>query len=83
MQNSLLLQQELHQLYTSKRHQNKKKRATQVFIQDGGSLTGDQGLQMLRKREVMQEPSSRSQQPAQCSNCNQEGHDRLKCPKKQ
>ena len=80
MQNSVLLQQELHQLHTSKKHQNEKKRTTQAFIQDGGSLTGDEGLQMLREREVMQELSSRSQWPARCSNCNQEGHNRLKCP---
>ena len=83
MQSSILLQQELHQLHTSKKHQNEKKRTTQAFIQDGGSLTGDQGLHMLREREVMQEPSSRSRRPARCSNCNQEGHNRLKCPKKQ
>ena len=52
IQNSLLLQQELHQLHTSKKHQNKKKKQ-HAFIQDGGSLTGDEGLQMPRKREVM------------------------------
>ena len=83
MQNSILLQQELHQLHTLKKHQNEKKKTTQAFIQDEGSLTGDEGLQRLRKREVLEEPSSRSQQPAQCSNCNQEGHNRLKCSRKQ
>ena len=80
MQNSILLQQELHQLHTSKKHQNEKKKTTRAFIQDGGSLTGDEGLQRLREREVLQEPSSRSRRPARCSNCNQEGHNRLKCP---
>ena len=83
MQNSILLQQELHQLHTSKKHQNEKKKTIQAFIQDRGSLTGDEGLQRLREREVLEEPLSRSQQPAWCSNCNQEGHNRLKCPRKQ
>ena len=56
MQNSILLQQELHQLHTLKKHQNEKKKTTQAFIQDEGSLTGDEGLQRLRKREVLEEP---------------------------
>ena len=60
MQNSILLQQKLHQLYTSKRHQNKEKKMTQAFIQDGESLAGDEGLQRLRDSEVLQEPTSRS-----------------------
>ena len=51
MQNSILLQQELHQLHTLKKHQNEKKKTTQAFIQDEGSLTGDEGLQRLRERE--------------------------------
>ena len=51
MQNSILLQQELHQLHTLKNHQNEKKKTTQAFIQDEGSLTGDEGLQRLRERE--------------------------------
>ena len=83
MQNPILLHQEIHQLHTSKKHLNKKKRTTWAFIQDRGSLIGDEGLQMLREREVMQEPSSRSWHPAWCSNYNQEGHNRLKWPKKQ
>ena len=60
MQNSILLQQKLHQLYTSKRHQNKEKEMTQAFIQDGESLTGDEELQRLRDSKVLQEPTSRS-----------------------
>ena len=59
MQNSILLQQELHQLHTLKKHQNEKKKTTQAFIQDEGSLTGDEGLQRLREREShYQDPSS-------------------------
>ena len=80
IQNSILLQQEIHQLHMSKRHQNEKKKTTQAFIQDEGSLTGDEGLQRLREREVLEKPLSRSWRPAQCSDCNQEGHNRLKCP---
>ena len=83
MQNSILLQQELHQLHTLKKHQNEKKKTTQAFIQDRGSLTGEKGLQRLRETEVLEELLSRFWQPAQCSNCNQEGHNRLKCPRKQ
>ena len=79
MQDAVLLKQELHQLRTSNKHQKEKKKITRAFIQDGGSLTGDEGLQRLREREVQEEPSSRSRRPARCSNCNQEGHNRLKC----
>ena len=56
---------------------------TQAFIQDRGSLTGNEGLQRLREREMQEELLSRSQQPAWCSNCNQEGHNRLRCPARQ
>ena len=83
MQNSILLQQELHQLHASNKHQKEKKKTTRAFIQDGGSLTGNEGLQRLREREVQEEPSSRSRRPARCSNCNQEGHNRLRCPARQ
>ena len=81
IQNSILLQQEIHQLHTSNNHQKLKKMMTQAFIQDGGSLTGGDGLQRLQEREVLQEPlSSRCRRPPRCSNCNKEGHNRLKCP---
>ena len=80
MQNSVLLQQEIHQLHALNKHQNEKKKMTQAFIKDGGSLTDDEGLQRQREREVQEKPSSRSRRPARCSNCNQEGHNRLKCP---
>ena len=81
MQNSILLQQEIHQFCTSNKHQRDKKMMTQAFIQDGGSLTGGDGLQKLQEREALQEPSSsRCRRPARCSNCNKEGHNRLKCP---
>ena len=58
MQNSILLQQEIHQFCTSNKHQRDKKMMTQAFIQDGGSLTGGDGLQKLQEREALQEPSS-------------------------
>ena len=83
MQNSVLLQQELHQLHTSNEYQKKKKKTTRAFIQDGGSLTGAEGLQQMEEREAAEaliEQPSRSWRPARCSNCNQEGHNRLKCP---
>ena len=57
MQNSILLQQEIHKLCTLNRHQ-KEKMMTRPIIQDGGSLTGDEGLQRLREREKPEEPSS-------------------------
>ena len=52
MQNSILLQQEIHQLRTSNKHQKEKKKMTQAFIQDRGSLTGGDGLQRLQDREL-------------------------------
>ena len=60
MQDAVLLRQELHHLHTSNKHQKEKKTTTRAFIQDGGSLTGDEGLHRLREREVQEEPSSRS-----------------------
>ena len=80
MQNSILLQQEIHQLHMLNRHQKEKKKITRAFIQDGGSLTGGDGQQRLQEREALQKPSSRCRRPARCSNCNKEGHNRLKCP---
>ena len=79
VQDAVLLRQELHQLRTSNKQQREKK-MTRAFIQDGGSLTDAEGLQRLREREVQEEPQSRSRRPARCSTCNQEGHDRLKMP---
>ena len=80
MQNSILLQQEIHQLHMLNRHQKEKKKITRAFIQDGGSLTGGDGQQRLQEREALQKPPSRCRRPARCSNCNKEGHNRLKCP---
>ena len=51
MQNSILFQQKINQLRTSNKNQKEKKKMTRAFIQDGGSLTGDEGLQRLRERE--------------------------------
>ena len=73
MQDAILLKQELHQLRTSSKHQKEKKNMTRAFIQDGGSLTDVDA-------QTAQAESSRPRRPAQCSNCNQEGHNRLKCP---
>ena len=80
MQDAVLLRQGLHQICTSKEHQKEKKKITQAFIQDGGSLTGSEGQQRLEEREMNESSSSRPRRPARCSNCNQEGHNRLKCP---
>ena len=52
MQDAVLLKQELHQVRTSNKHQKEKKMMTRAFIQDGGSLTGKEGLQRLREREA-------------------------------
>lgn len=72
MQDAVLLRQGLHLLRTSNKHQREKKNLTRAFIQHGGSLIGDEGLQRLREREVQEEPQSRSRRLARCSNCNQE-----------
>ena len=52
MQNSVLLQQEIHQLQASNKHQKEKKKNIRAFIQDEGSLTGDEGLQRLKEVET-------------------------------
>ena len=82
MQNSILLQHQVHQLYMSNENQKEKKKKTRAFIQDGGSLTGYEGQQQLIERETAMLEPSRPRRPARCSNCNQEGHNRLKCPVK-
>lgn len=80
MQDAALLRHQINQLNTANKYQKGKKKNARAFIQDGGSLTGDEGLKRLEEVETRQEPSSRPRQPAKCSNCNQEGHNRLKCP---
>lgn len=64
----------------SNKHQKEKKKLMRTFIQDGGSLTGSEGQQRLEERKTTAVESSRPWRPARCSNCNQEGHNRLKCP---
>ena len=81
IQNSVLLQQEIHRLQASNKHQEEeKKKNIRASIQDRGSLTGDEGLQRSKEVKTRQEPSTRLWCPAKCSNCNQEGHNRLKYP---
>ena len=80
MQDAALLRHQINQLNTANKYQKGKKKNARAFIQDGGSLTGDEGLKRLEEVETRQEPSSRPRRPAKCSNCNQEGHNRLKCP---
>lgn len=82
MQDAVLLRQELHQCHTSNKHQEGKKNMTRAFIQDRGSLTGSEGRQKLIEREAIQESSSRPRRLIRRSSCNQEGHNRLKCPAK-
>lgn len=83
MQNAILLQNEVHQLRTADERQKNKKKASRYFIQDGGSLTGQEGYEKGQEKEselLAQQSTSKSRRPPCCSNCNKEGHNRLKCP---
>ena len=85
MQNIILLQEEVHRLQRLNQQKNKKK-APRRFIQNGGGLTVNQALSIIREREEIEVEasssslSSRSRRQIRCSNCDKEGHNRLKCP---
>ena len=83
MQNAVLLQEEVHRLQRLNQQKNKRK-APRRFIQNGGGLSGDQALSIIKEREEIEvEASSSSSRPRRqirCSNCGKEGHNRLKCP---
>ncbi|OJJ83287.1 uncharacterized protein ASPGLDRAFT_47814 [Aspergillus glaucus CBS 516.65] len=53
-------------------------KSTEVAMQDAVLLR--QELHQGRPYKTQQEPSSRPRRLIRCSNCNQEGHNRLKCP---
>lgn len=85
MQNAISLQNEVQQLHTvQERKKKKKKKAPQIFIQDGGSLTGLQGQQKMQQTEELfrQESTQIQRKPPKCSNCGQTCHNWLKCPSK-
>lgn len=82
MQTNTLLYHELSQLRTACQHQKRKREASRYFIATGGSLTGEQGQQLTKEKEQEQEQlmQPRPRRAPRCSNCNQPGHNRLKCP---
>ena len=86
MQNALLLHEEIHYLRTENQHQKRRKQHPRSYIQNGGSLTGAQGLERAQEQEaILQEalqPESRPRRPPTCSTCGVMGHNRLKCPRR-
>lgn len=82
MQHNVLLHHELTQLRSTLEHKKKKQEMTRYFIAADGSLTGEQGQQLTEEREQEQRQlmQSRPRRAPRCSNCNQPGHNRLKCP---
>ena len=86
MQNALLLREEVHHLHEENQHQNRRKQRPRAFIQHGGSLTGDEGLQKAQEQEVIlqeaSQPVSRPRRPPTCSTCGTMGHNRLQCSRR-
>ena len=88
MQNAVLLQQEICQLRTADKRKRDKKKTPRRFIQEGGSLTGQEGQDKTQERErttanhAAVSTSTSTRRPPRCSNCNKEGHNRLRCPEK-
>ncbi|KAH8430077.1 transposase [Aspergillus melleus] len=84
MQNAVLLQQEIRQLRAVEQYKKDKKKASRRYLQAGGTLTGQEGQEMANK--AAEEARNRAAQglstrrPPRCSNFNQEGHNRLRCP---
>lgn len=78
IQNSLLLQQQTHQLESENQLRRKRKGRTKQAIQNGGSLT----VAKVKKREEEQRPP-RPRRPQKCSNCGILGHNRHQCTSKQ
>ncbi|KKA21527.1 hypothetical protein T310_4444 [Rasamsonia emersonii CBS 393.64] len=66
MQNTILLQQEIHQLCTENQRRKRKREAPRYFIQAGGSLTGAEGQQKARELEQLQESSQQPWRPPRC-----------------
>ena len=84
MQNSLLLQQQIHQLESENQHKRKRKGRTKHFIQNGGSLTfaevRKQEEEQKRELERNAQPKPpRPHRPQKCSNCAVLGHNRHVC----
>ena len=86
MQNAILLQHEVHQLLMKNKRQRQGRAAHRAFIQAGGSLAGNQGLQEAQEQEAIVEeahrPVSRLRRPPIYSTCGKIGHNRLKFPEK-
>lgn len=81
MQELLLTKNEVKQLRTAEQHKKKKREAPRYFIATGGSLTGAEGRQRGQAREEQAERQlSKPRRQIRCSNCGQEGHNRLRCP---
>ncbi|KAL4755863.1 uncharacterized protein BDW70DRAFT_145786, partial [Aspergillus foveolatus] len=76
MQKNVLLQDELHRCEAANKRQ-KKKMCHGSFIQDGGSLTVEEALQIIQEKEEafqVEAQAPRQRRPPTCSNCNVQGH---------
>ena len=83
MQKNVLLQDKLHRCQAANKRQKKKKDVPQQFIQDGGSLTVEEALQIIQEKEEaiqVEAQAPRQRRPPTCSNCNVQGHTRTRCP---
>ena len=75
MQNSLLLQQQIHQIELVNQYRRKKKEETKHFIQNGGSLTvAEVKEKEEEQRELERDAQFRSCRPPTCSDCGVIGH---------
>ncbi|KAI9043448.1 uncharacterized protein KD926_003599 [Aspergillus affinis] len=85
MQNAALLQQEIRQLRAVEQYKKGNKKASRRYLQEGGTLASQEGREIANekaaeeaRKRAAQGPTTRW--PSRCSNCNQEGHNRFKCP---
>ena len=81
MQNTLLMQQQIHQLQSENHNRKGRKKRTKHFIQNGGSLTVADVRQQEeeQRRELERDAQPRPRRPPTCSDCGVIGHKRYQC----
>lgn len=87
MGNALLLEHEIRQLREANAYQKRKRESKKVYIASGGILTAAEGQQRVQRGLEVIEPMEqeggeppRKRAAPRCSDCNQLGHIRTRCP---
>ena len=84
MQNTLLMQQQIHQLQSENQYRKKRKERTKHFIQNGGTLTAAEVKQQEeeQRKELERVEQPRPRRPPKCSDCGVLGHNRRQCTRR-